>query len=253
MANYTVKAGDCFSSIAKANGFYKHTTLYQHANNTATRMLRSNPNMLVAGDVVDIPTKRQKTVSLVLDGVKNLVIHREQTHLRAYVSLIDKVAREAPTSLQLAAGGKNSAALPDGAGKVELLDIDPAGSSGKLEMQIAALPAAPPAGAAPVVASPPDHPPVIIASQFTDKAPEFDTDAVRVRWTLKLGSLEPHTTVRGVLQRFVNLGYEMPVVDAETDKTKRLIRHWQASTGDAAPSGLVADVRAAIEALHDHP
>jgi hypothetical protein len=256
MANYTVKAGDCFSSIAKANGFYKYSSLYMHASNTATRLVRSNPNMLVVGDVVSIPDKRQKTVALVLDGTKNLVIHRELTRLLVYVGLIDKTVR-APANSQFSAGGKNSATLPDLSGKLELLDIDAAGSSGKLELQIAALPAAP--LPVPVVVAavtplpPPTHPPAIVATQFTDAAPEFDTEAVRVRWTLKLGTLEPHTTIRGVLQRFVNLGYEMPVAEAETDKTKLLIRHWQASTGNAAPSGAVADVRAAIEALHDHP
>lgn len=253
MANYSVKAGDCFSSIAKSKGFYKYSTLYLCATNDPLRLVRTNPNMLVAGDVVSVPDKRQKTVALVLDGIKNLVIHREQTHLRAYITLIDKTARAAPASLQFNAGGKNSAALPDGLGKIELLDIDASASSGRLEVQIAALPAAPLPGHAVAAAALPDHPPTIVPTQFTDKTPDFDTDAVRVRWTLKLGTLEPHTTIRGVLQRFVNLGYEMPVADAETDKTRLLIRHWQASTGGAASSGAVADVRAAIETLHDHP
>jgi hypothetical protein len=253
MADYTVKAGDCFSSIARANGYYKYSTLYQHADNTATRLVRTNPNMLVAGDIVSVPDKRKKKVALVLDGTRNLVIRRESTSLQVYISLIDKTVRPAPTSLQFSGGGKNSAALPDGGGKVELLAIDAGGTSGKVEMQIPALPAAPPLAPAVVQATPPNNPPLVDPTHFTDAAPEFDVDIVRVRWTLKLGHLEPHTTIKGVLQRFYNMGYEMPVVEAETDKTRPLIKYWQASGGDAAPSGAVADVRAAIEALHDHP
>lgn len=253
MANYTVKAGDCFSSIAKANGYYKYSTLYQHADNTATRLLRPNPNMLVPGDIVSVPDKRQKKVAAVLDGTRNLVLKRQLTNLRIYISLIDKAVRPAPTSLQFEGGGKNSAALPDGGGKIELLDINPAGTAGKVEIQIPALPAAPPPDPAVVQATPPNNPPLIDPTHFTDKAPEFDVDIVRVRWTLKLGHLEPHSTIKGVLQRFYNLGYDMPIGEAETDKTQLLIKYWQASTGNAAPSGAVTDVRAAIETLHDHP
>lgn len=253
MPDYTVKAGDCFSSIAKANGYYKYSTLFQHADNALLRQSRTNPNMLVAGDVVKVPPKRPKKVQLLLDSMRHLVIHRELTDLRVYVSLIDKTAGTPPASASFSGGGKSSAALPNGNGMLELLDIDPAGSSGLVAIQIAALPAAAPPGPAVVQATPPDHPPLIVPTEFTDAAPTFDTEAVRVRWTLKLGALEPYDTLRGVLQRFVNLGYEMPLVDAENDRTTLLIRHWQASTGNAAPSGLVADVRAAIDALHDYP
>jgi len=252
MANYTVKAGDCFSSIAKANGFYKYTTLYQHADNTATRNLRANPNMLVPGDVVAIPAKRVKKIALPLDTTKTLLVDRLPTHLRAYVAMLDKTVYTFSTC-GLQAGGKTSAALPDGTGKVELLDIDAAAASGSLEVEMAALPPAPAVAAAAAAATPPLHPPAIVATDFTDAAPALDADIVRVRWTLRPGALEPHGTVRGVLQRLANLGFDAPLVEAENDKTRAVVKHYQAFTGAAAPSGNVADMRAAIETLHDHP
>ena len=252
MADYTVKSGDCFSSIAARNGFYKYSTLYQHADNTATRLLRANPNMLVPGDVVSIPAKRTKKVAAVLDGTTKLLIDRCPTHLVAYVGMLDK-AVYALTSCQLQGGGKNAAALPDGNGQVELKDIDAGAASGTLQIEIPALPAAPPPAAAAPAVTPPAHPPAIVPDDFTDTAPEFDADVVRVRWTLKLGTLEPHDTVRGVLQRLVNLGYDTPVVEAENDKTQTFVKHYQAFGGAAAPSGNVTDVRAAVETLHDHP
>jgi hypothetical protein len=252
MADYTVKSGDCFSSIAARNGFYKYSTLYQHADNTATRVLRANPNMLVPGDVVSIPAKRAKKVAALLDGTTKLLIDRCPTHLVAYVGRLDK-ATYTLTSCQLQGGGRNMAALPDGNGKVEIKDIDASATSGSLQIEIPALPAAPPPAAAALLVTPPPHPPVVVPEDFNDPAPDFDVDVVRVRWTLKLGQLEPHDTVRGVLQRLVNLGYDTPVVEVEYDKTRSFVKHYQAFGGTAAPSGNVADVRASVEALHDHP
>jgi hypothetical protein len=254
MPNHTVKAGDCFSSIAKANGFHKYSTLYDHADNAATKALRPNPNLLVAGDTVAVPAKRAKTVPLVLDGSKSLLIERTPTDLCVYVGMLDKAVYGVATA-RIAVGGKFATALPDGAGKLELKGIDAAAKEGSVSIQIRALvpPVAPVVPAA-AVPSPPNHPPPIDETEFTDKPPKLVLDAVTVRWTLKLGALEPHTTVRGVLQRLVNLGLDTPVVTAEDERTQRFVKHFQSfGNPGVAPSGNVADARAAVETLHDHP
>lgn len=59
---YTVKEGDCLSSIAEAQGFFWET-LWNLEENRALRELRENPNVLYAGDKVFIPEKRQKEES----------------------------------------------------------------------------------------------------------------------------------------------------------------------------------------------
>lgn len=62
MPNYTVKAGDCISSIADQSGFFWET-LWKDAQNNAIKQRRKNPNSLLPGDVVFIPAKRIKEES----------------------------------------------------------------------------------------------------------------------------------------------------------------------------------------------
>ncbi|MBX3636402.1 MAG: LysM peptidoglycan-binding domain-containing protein [Rubrivivax sp.] len=252
MAQHTVKAGDCFASIAKANGYHDYRTLYAHNVNTAIRMLRANPNMLVPGDVVDVPAKRIKRVALKLDGTTVLLIKRCRTHLKLHLT----TAGRQPYTVEACsfdAGGKRLATPPAGNGLLELSDIDAAASTGTLEVRLAALPAAPAAAPAVPPPDPPAHPPAIDEAGFTDRSPELDADAVRVRWSLRLGALEPHDTVRGVLQRLHNLGVSTPVVTAENDATERAVKAWQAAQRQDPRSGAVVDVRVGVEALHDHP
>lgn len=252
MAQHTVKAGDCFSSIARVNGYHDYRTLYAHDDNTAIRMVRPNPNMLVPGDVVEVPAKRIKRVPLKLDGTTVLLIKRCKTHLKLHVTTAERQPYAVRTCT-LEAGGQRLATAPAGNGLLALSDIDPTASSGTLTIELDALPAAPAAPPAAAAPDPPAHPPAIDETQFTDRSPALDADAVRVRWTLRLGALEPHDTVRGVLQRLHNLGVATPVVSAENDATRRAAKAWQAAQRQAPRSGAVADVRAGVEALHDHP
>lgn len=250
MAQHTVKAGDCFCSIAKANGYYDYRTLYTHDDNSNTRRLRGNPNMLVPGDVIGIPAKRIKRAALKLDGTTVVLIKRCRTHLRLHVTTVERQSY-AVRSCTLEVGTKRLATPPAGDGLLNLSDIDPTAMTGKLEVQLDALPAAPAAPAAAAAPDPPAHPPTIDEAQFTDRSPALDADVVRVRWTLKLGALEPHDTVRGALQRLHNLGVTTPVVAAENDATRRAVKAWQAAQRQTPRSGAVVDVRAGAEALHD--
>ena len=76
MSDKSVSPGDCFASIAKANGFFNYRTLYDHADNAALKAKRINPNQLVEDDVVRVPDKRQKWLPLQLDGTKKYVLDR---------------------------------------------------------------------------------------------------------------------------------------------------------------------------------
>jgi len=59
MPSYTVKQGDCISSIADQTGFFWET-LWNHGNNAGIRRRRKNPNALLPGDILFIPDKRKK-------------------------------------------------------------------------------------------------------------------------------------------------------------------------------------------------
>jgi hypothetical protein len=60
---HVVKRGDCISSIAFENGFFPDT-LWQHPSNTSLREQRASPHVLLEGDLVHVPDKRQKTCTV---------------------------------------------------------------------------------------------------------------------------------------------------------------------------------------------
>jgi|SRR5208337_1717840 len=60
--DYTVKQGDCMSSIAFEQGFFWQT-LWNHSSNANLKALRKNPNVLLEGDIVHIPDLTVKNES----------------------------------------------------------------------------------------------------------------------------------------------------------------------------------------------
>ena len=62
MPSYTVKQGDCFMSIAAANGFL-WDILWNHGDNATLKQLRKDPNVLFPGDTIVIPDKTQRIES----------------------------------------------------------------------------------------------------------------------------------------------------------------------------------------------
>jgi len=60
--DHVVQSGDCIESIAKRFGFFPDT-IWEHANNSALRDLRKDPNILHEGDVVHVPQLTEKEES----------------------------------------------------------------------------------------------------------------------------------------------------------------------------------------------
>jgi putative peptidoglycan binding protein len=56
---HVVQAGECIDSIGELYGFFPDT-LWDHPDNAELRKLRVNRNVLLEGDVVAIPDKRQR-------------------------------------------------------------------------------------------------------------------------------------------------------------------------------------------------
>lgn len=57
MENHQVEQGECLSSIADRYGFFWQT-LWNHPQNAELKKKRTDPNILLPGDVVHIPDKR---------------------------------------------------------------------------------------------------------------------------------------------------------------------------------------------------
>lgn len=59
--DYVVRPGDCISSIAFEYGFFPND-IWNHANNSKLKQVRTNPNTLMPGDRVHVPDKTLKTL-----------------------------------------------------------------------------------------------------------------------------------------------------------------------------------------------
>ncbi len=252
MAQHTVVPGDCFCSLAEANGFFDYATLYNHGTNAALKGKRPNPNQLAEGDVVSIPDKQAKKVPVASNKEHKFVVVRTKTKLRLKIVDYDDRAIVAKTC-ELVVGKRKQKTLPSG-GIVEM-EIDPTATSGTLSITWAPPPAPAPAPApAPSPApSPPPYPPKIVAADFDDK-PEPVKPATAVKWTLHVGSMEPFDTIRGALRRLNNLGGLAPDALAEDDASKAAVKAHQrrhALTAKGSETGKVADVQADLRNRHD--
>jgi len=59
MPQYTIKEGDCLSSIAERHGLFWEK-IWNHPNNMELKRRRRDPNILYPGDIVFLPEKEKK-------------------------------------------------------------------------------------------------------------------------------------------------------------------------------------------------
>ena len=78
--HHVVKQGECFSSIAKENGFLEKT-LWEHPSNAALREKRKNPNILLPDDIVVIPDMKLKEYDGATEQKHNFQLHADKVKL----------------------------------------------------------------------------------------------------------------------------------------------------------------------------
>lgn len=172
---YTVKQGDCLSSLAAQRGLKDWRSIYNHPENAAFQQQRPNPNVTAPGDRVYIPDREALSKSGDVDSRNTYVLARDKTSLRLVVADEDGQPYK-QVEYELTIGKDTYQGKTDSSGLVQHL-IDAEASSGVLTVRW-------------------DGPP-----------------ARRCTWRLKLGHLDPASEITGIQARLNNLGYKAGPVD----------------------------------------
>jgi hypothetical protein len=113
---YTVKQGDCISSIAAACGFL-WKTIWNHPDNVDLKQRRQDPNVLYPGDVVTVPERERKEQSCPTDSRHKFKKKQAPTRIKIRLLLDDQPRENVPYELQVA--GRTIKGSTDGSGYIE--------------------------------------------------------------------------------------------------------------------------------------
>lgn len=206
---YTVRQGDYLAKIARAHGFSRWQTIYDHSGNKSFRNRRPDPNLICPGDQVFIPDNPPRQASVAAS-------QRRKFKLRRQVTLVHLVLRngidENPLPIlryELAAGretfGRRSTDAAVGAFDPRNLD------AGKVFEKLA-------------------HP----AARATLKIWLADAQAAQpdFAYTLLLGHLDPVEEITGVQARLKSLGFDCGAVDGVCGpRTEAALKSFQSRYG----------------------
>ncbi len=192
---YTVKQGDCLSSIAHRFGFCDWHVLWDHPSNAAFKAKRKNPNIIYPGDVLFIPVKEPKLEDCPTEQRHTFQLTVPGTRLR----LVLKDQQGQPLDnkpYRLVVDGRRYDGKTDGNGLVEH-KISPDASEGEIEIR------------------------------YDDAHPEKF-----YKWTLRIGELDPLDELAGAQARLSNLGYAPGPIDGLMGpKTQAAIKAFQKDQG----------------------
>jgi hypothetical protein len=167
---HVVKPGDCLLRIAQQYGFADWRTIYEHADNSEFRQLRTNPNAIYPGDQIQIPDPEPKQLSLATAKQHKIKITRPKIMLRIEVrdELDEPLAGKA---FELAFGQTVHEGTTTGDGILEQ-KLQPGEERGQLTVWLTG-----------------------------------DREAERYVWDISVGHLDPVEELAGVRQRLNNLGF----------------------------------------------
>jgi hypothetical protein len=113
---HVVRDGDCIESIAEREG-HVWQTVWEHADNSALRSERVDPNVLAPGDVVAIPEIRERVESLATSRIHRF--RRKGTPSRLRVQFLDEGEPIAGQPYTLEVAGKVLHGQTDGNGRID--------------------------------------------------------------------------------------------------------------------------------------
>ena len=222
--DYTVKSGDCMSSIAFENGFF-WKTLWNLPENAALKAKRKNPNVLMPGDVVHIPDKRVKQMPCPTDAVHQFV--KLGVPEKLHIKLLDRSHQPRPNlDYILAIDGKLRKGTTDGNGMITE-SIPPNAQQAKLTF-----------------AAPQD---------LDGTGKPIPTKPKNQTMILQLGQLNPVSAVSGLKARLANLGfYNGPIDENLDEKTKVALSAFQARQRIPVTGAADATTLQQLQSLHGH-
>ena len=115
---YTVRQGDCLSSIAKQHGLGDWRTIYDHPQNAALRASRPNPNIICPGDILFVPDRTLRWENARTKQRHRFEIGVPRQLLRLVVQDADGI-RIANTAYELTVDGQAFTGTTDGNGQLE--------------------------------------------------------------------------------------------------------------------------------------
>ena len=132
MPDYTVRQGDCLSSIAARYGL-DWRSIWDHGKNSQLKRKRNDPNILLPGDVVFVPDKAVKQEDGGTQQRHRFV--RKSASAKLRLQLLDE-ERNPRANLRyiLAVDGSLHEGVTDGEGRIET-EIPPSARSAKLTVQ----------------------------------------------------------------------------------------------------------------------
>lgn len=89
MASHIVKQGEHLASIAAKYGFQNYQTIWNDGSNSGLRANRSNPHVLMPGDVVQIPDKQDKNEKRAAGKTYFFKLSRKQIKFRLVIRDFD--------------------------------------------------------------------------------------------------------------------------------------------------------------------
>ena len=217
--SYTVVYGDTLVSIAKGFGFLDYSSIYNDPDNASFRKKRPNPNVIFEGDILAIPDKGGKSLSVPVGSKASITLKNQKQLLRVKLTEYGEALRNTAYSFKIQGGG-----IPDL--KIENRKSD---SNGIIELSV------------PIAYINPSGPTI---GQLVVHGLEY---------RLIIGSLDPISTRSGIQQRLKNDGF---LIDDEPGNfgpsTKAAIRVFQ-EMNDLEVTGIIDDAfRSKLLRYHDN-
>jgi N-acetylmuramoyl-L-alanine amidase len=210
MPTYTVKQGDCLSSIAQAFGLDWHT-LWSDPDNAPLKNLRKDPNVLFPGDTLIIRDRQDNPLPAAT--AQRHTFRKKNVPAKLRLRLLDpKHHPRANTAYTLLIDGDSSSGHTDADGRINV-PIPPDARRARLTLV-------------------------------------DDHNKILDLYDITLGGLDPLSTVSGVQQRLINLGYPCrPADNILGPRTANALRAFQ-SAASLPVTGQIDD--ATRDALQQH-